>query len=166
MEEKYPYLSKNKETDEDEQDEDDANSTVSALARTSLLDDHESTASGLRKRRDSKEECKMLKKKETLYNLYTYLIHLVTLKNTNRSRTSSRSTSPHKPYPKPNARHRPIAPRSKWHQIVLHASSAAGTTAAVISEESMKCLRYCLSWLQVKKKRNPCLLFFFGSYFF
>ncbi|CEG64361.1 hypothetical protein RMATCC62417_01344 [Rhizopus microsporus] len=128
LEEKYPYLSKNKETDEDEQDEDDANSTVSALARTSLLDDHESTTSGLRKRRDSKEE--------------------FTLKNTNRSRTSSRSTSPHKPYPKPNARHRPIAPRSKWHQIVLHASSAAGTTAAVVSEESMKCLRYCLSWLQ------------------
>jgi uncharacterized protein with NAD-binding domain and iron-sulfur cluster len=31
---------------------------------------------------------------------------------------------------------------------VLHAGSAAGTTAAVISEESMKCLRYCLSWLQ------------------
>lgn len=30
----------------------------------------------------------------------------------------------------------------------MHASSAAGTTAAVISEESMKCLRYCLSWLQ------------------
>lgn len=30
----------------------------------------------------------------------------------------------------------------------MHAGSAAGTTAAVISEESMKCLRYCLSWLQ------------------
>jgi hypothetical protein len=32
--------------------------------------------------------------------------------------------------------------------LVVHASSAAGTTAAVISEESMKCLKYCLSWLQ------------------
>lgn len=31
---------------------------------------------------------------------------------------------------------------------MLHAGSAAGTTAAVISEESMKCLRYCISWLQ------------------
>ncbi|KAI8878804.1 transcription factor Opi1 [Backusella circina FSU 941] len=60
-----------------------------------------------------------------------------------RSRTSSRSTSPHRGITK----HRPLA-RSKWHQIVMHASSAAGTTAAVISEESMKCLRYCLSWLQ------------------
>jgi hypothetical protein len=30
----------------------------------------------------------------------------------------------------------------------VSASSAAGTTAAVISEDSMKCLKYCLSWLQ------------------
>ncbi|EIE82634.1 hypothetical protein G6F55_011892 [Rhizopus delemar] len=67
-----------------------------------------------------------------------------------RKRNSSRSTSPHQPYNKSSSRHphRPIAPRSRWHQIVLHASSAAGTTAAVISEESMKCLKYCLSWLQ------------------
>lgn len=35
-----------------------------------------------------------------------------------------------------------------WQQLVVHASSAAGTTAAVVSEESMKCLKYCLSWLQ------------------
>jgi hypothetical protein len=28
------------------------------------------------------------------------------------------------------------------------ASSAAGTTAAVVSEESMKCMKYCLNWLQ------------------
>jgi hypothetical protein len=34
----------------------------------------------------------------------------------------------------------------------MHASSAAGTTAAVVSEESMKCLRYCLTWLQVKNR--------------
>lgn len=39
-------------------------------------------------------------------------------------------------------------PSSTWQQLVVHASSAAGTTAAVISEESMKCLRYCLSWIQ------------------
>ncbi|PHZ14719.1 uncharacterized protein RHIMIDRAFT_249647 [Rhizopus microsporus ATCC 52813] len=37
---------------------------------------------------------------------------------------------------------------SKWQQIVVGASSAAGTTAAIISEESMKCLKYCLYWLQ------------------
>lgn len=60
-----------------------------------------------------------------------------------KSRPTSRSTSPHRPY----TLHRPI-PKSRWQQIVLHAGSAAGTTAAVISEESMKCLRYCLSWLQ------------------
>ncbi|KAG1445903.1 hypothetical protein G6F56_009751 [Rhizopus delemar] len=85
------------------------------------MDDYE----GIRKRRDSREE---------------YLTN-------GRSRTCSRSTSPHKPYSK-YPRHRAIAPRSRWHQIVMHASSAAGTTAAVISEESMKCLRYCLNWLQ------------------
>lgn len=64
-----------------------------------------------------------------------------------KSRPCSRSTSPHRPY----TLHRPIpksSNNSRWQQIVLHAGSAAGTTAAVISEESMKCLRYCLSWLQ------------------
>jgi hypothetical protein len=117
LEEKYPtYVgSKGKEEEYEDyyQDEDDAHSTVSAFARTSLIDDHEI-----------------------------------------RKRNSSRSTSPHKPYNKSSSRHhhRPIAPRSRWHQIVLHASSAAGTTAAVISEESMKCLKYCLSWLQVRMK--------------
>ncbi|KAG0740225.1 hypothetical protein G6F29_004159 [Rhizopus arrhizus] len=118
LEEKYPtYVgSKRKEEDYEDyyQDEDDAHSTVSAFARTSLIDDHEI-----------------------------------------RKRNSSRSTSPHKPYNKSSSRHHhhhhhhhPIAPHSRWHRIVLHASSAAGTTAAVISEESMKCLKYCLSWLQ------------------
>lgn len=57
--------------------------------------------------------------------------------------------------------------RSKWHQIVMHASSAAGTTAAVISEESMKCLKYCLNWLHVRctptKKSGVFILFFFFS---
>ncbi|CAO0802663.1 unnamed protein product [Mucor circinelloides] len=57
---------------------------------------------------------------------------------------ASRSTSPHRPY----TLQRPSSSKSRWQQIVLHAGSAAGTTAAVISEESMKCLRYCLSWLQ------------------
>jgi hypothetical protein len=82
----------------------------------------------------------------------------------NRSRNPSRSTSPHRPYtitkPTPNRRQTQNQPlvRSKWHQIVMHASSAAGTTAAVISEESMKCLRYCLSWLQVKKNETHAFL--------
>lgn len=42
----------------------------------------------------------------------------------------------------------PPSSSSAWQQLVVHASSAAGSTAAVISEESMKCLKYCLSWLQ------------------
>lgn len=37
---------------------------------------------------------------------------------------------------------------STWQQFVVGAGSAAGSTAAVVSEESMKCLRYCVSWLQ------------------
>ncbi|KAI8996954.1 transcription factor Opi1-domain-containing protein [Pilobolus umbonatus] len=40
------------------------------------------------------------------------------------------------------------ANNSKWQQLVVGAGSAAGSTAAVVSEESMKCLKYCLSWLQ------------------
>ncbi|OBZ80632.1 Clock-controlled protein 8, partial [Choanephora cucurbitarum] len=68
-------------------------------------------------------------------------------RHTNRerkSRPTSRSTSPHRPYKLV----RPDQQKSRWQQLVLNASSAAGTTAAVISEESMKCLRYCLSWLR------------------
>ncbi|KAI9320717.1 transcription factor Opi1-domain-containing protein [Dichotomocladium elegans] len=83
-----------------------------------------------------------------------------------RTRTSgpaTRATSPIRPTPYPQASrstgsafvshhpHRlPLPPsaQSTWQQLVVHASSAAGTTAAVISEESMKCLKYCLSWLQ------------------
>lgn len=37
---------------------------------------------------------------------------------------------------------------STWQQWMVDASSAAGSTAAVISEESMKCLKYCIHWLQ------------------
>ncbi|ORY94156.1 transcription factor Opi1-domain-containing protein [Syncephalastrum racemosum] len=50
-------------------------------------------------------------------------------------------------HPPPNAP-LPTTNSSTWQQLVVHASSAAGTTAAVVSEESMKCLKYCLSWLQ------------------
>jgi hypothetical protein len=46
-----------------------------------------------------------------------------------------------------------LKPENKaWHQIVFGAGSAAGTTAAVVSEESMKCLRYCVSWVQYALK--------------
>lgn len=36
----------------------------------------------------------------------------------------------------------------RWQQWVVGAGSTAGSTAAVISEESMKCLKYCSHWLQ------------------
>ena len=78
---------------------------------------------------------------------------------TDKKRPSSRSTSPLRPYalapksasgPRHHHHHASPLPRSRWQQLMVHAGSAAGTTAAVISEESMKCLRYCLSWLQVR----------------
>ncbi|CAM0141562.1 unnamed protein product [Umbelopsis sp. WA50703] len=83
-------------------------------------------------------------------------------------RVATRSTSPHRRAPysttssnrsrspysttSSNRSRSPILhqsqPRSRWQQLVVGAGSAAGTTAAVISEDSMKCLKYCLSWLQ------------------
>jgi hypothetical protein len=69
----------------------------------------------------------------------------------------SRSTSPARSIAAPYSTHHPhpttsgtAAPPtvSRWQQLVMGAGSAAGTTAAVISEDSMKCLKYCLSWLK------------------
>ncbi|KAI9359032.1 transcription factor Opi1-domain-containing protein [Pilaira anomala] len=67
----------------------------------------------------------------------------------NTHKSSSRSTSPTRPVPyrTHHHHHQPLL-SSRWQQLVVGAGSAAGTTAAVISEESMKCLKYCLSWLQ------------------
>ncbi|KAG2175080.1 hypothetical protein INT44_007558 [Umbelopsis vinacea] len=75
-----------------------------------------------------------------------------------KPRVATRSISPHRSAPySTNASNRSRSPilrqsssqsRSRWQQLVVGAGSAAGTTAAVISEESMKCLKYCLYWLQ------------------
>ncbi|KAL0095551.1 transcription factor Opi1-domain-containing protein [Phycomyces blakesleeanus] len=111
-------------------DEDGPTMAAHALARATISDHHEQQRDGLRRRRDDPRE-----------DPYTKA----------RSRSCSRSTSPHRPYTlaKTVVRHRTNAvPRSRWQQIVAQAGSAAGTTAAVVSEESMKCLRYCLSWLE------------------
>ncbi|KAG2220630.1 hypothetical protein INT45_014060 [Circinella minor] len=77
------------------------------------------------------------------------------------TRPSSRSTSPSRPSPyqhppsrSPIIHHQPTASStSTWQQLVVQAGSAAGTTAAVVSEESMKCLKYCLSWLRYAIQR-------------
>ncbi|KAI8144436.1 transcription factor Opi1-domain-containing protein [Fennellomyces sp. T-0311] len=116
-----------------DQEDEAALAAASALARASLTDNYEPHREGIRRRRTDDPRDELPGKKP-------------------RSRSSSRSTSPHRPYtltksPTPRHTAQPI-PRSRWQQIVMHAGSAAGTTAAVISEESMKCLRYCLSWLQ------------------
>lgn len=65
------------------------------------------------------------------------------------SHSTSRSTSPRRnlsfsPY---SSTHGPasittvLAPKSRWQQLVVNAG-------AVVSEESMRCLKYCLHWLQ------------------
>ncbi|CAO3612923.1 unnamed protein product [Cunninghamella blakesleeana] len=134
----YDKFGKNTPHMEQHDHDEDTMAAVNALARTTLSDDD-----GLRRRRLDEESIRK-----------------------NRSRPHSRSTSPHRPYNKPitststttsNSRHlhsttshrnNSNVNKSKWQQIVMHAGSAAGTTAAVVSEESMKCLRYCLHWLQ------------------
>lgn len=73
-----------------------------------------------------------------------------TTRHRHYNKASSRSTSPIRstaPYTTQHPHHQPLI-TSRWQQLVVGAGSAAGTTAAVISEESMKCLKYCLSWLQ------------------
>ncbi|CAO3610941.1 unnamed protein product [Cunninghamella echinulata] len=112
-------------------EEDPTVAATTALANASLNDNYET-----HRRRHSREESLHIKK--------------------STSRSGSRSTSPHRPYtlsaksPTAIHHHRPLpaTSKSRWKQLVVHAGSAAGTTAAVISEESMKCLKYCLSWLQ------------------
>ncbi|ORX60561.1 hypothetical protein DM01DRAFT_1404807 [Hesseltinella vesiculosa] len=69
-----------------------------------------------------------------------------------RQRTNNYHRSSTSPYPythnKEVAETRQVSSSSTWKQLVAGASTAAGTTAAVLSEESMKCMKYCLSWLQ------------------
>ncbi|KAI8366776.1 transcription factor Opi1-domain-containing protein [Radiomyces spectabilis] len=79
--------------------------------------------------------------------------------HSSRSKYSSRCNSPQSRFSTTAAPAKHVASphpqkyaSSRWQQIVLHASSAAGTTAAVVSEESMKCLRYCISWLQYARR--------------
>ncbi|KAK4515780.1 uncharacterized protein ATC70_010734 [Mucor velutinosus] len=122
----YDKLGYDRKLKEDASEDDETTAATTALARASLYDHQplmhqRSTATG---RRSVMEEDR-------------------------KSRSAaSRSTSPHRPYTLQRPSSNSSNSKSRWQQIVLHAGSAAGTTAAVISEESMKCLRYCLSWLQ------------------
>lgn len=67
-------------------------------------------------------------------------------KTSSRSVSPTRSSSYHINLPD-NSNNSTTQRVSRWQQLVLGASSAAGTTAAIVSDESMKCLKYCLSWL-------------------
>jgi hypothetical protein len=138
----------------------DTETMAAALARASLTDEFD-TGDNLRRRRLD-DDSKYLH--SFLCMRFRFTDPSPSDVRKTRSRPHSRSTSPHRPYTKSatsprhlHAHHRTLAhhprakvSRSKWQQLVVHASSAAGTTAAVVSEESMKCLRYCLHWLQVK----------------
>ncbi|CAO3594674.1 unnamed protein product [Absidia cylindrospora] len=37
---------------------------------------------------------------------------------------------------------------SMWQQLMVGVNSAAGTTTAVISAESIKCIKYCIRWVE------------------
>ncbi|CAO3694016.1 unnamed protein product [Umbelopsis ramanniana] len=125
--------------DELKQEEEDEAATAAAiaLARASLQDVDSRKDLRRRKHRDSDDEDLDMD-----------------LSMKSRSRTTSRSTSPRRsPHPAhvaltPINRRQEQVSRSRWQQLVVGAGSAAGTTVAVVSEESMRCLKYCLSWLQ------------------
>ncbi|KAI7878021.1 hypothetical protein K492DRAFT_149897 [Lichtheimia hyalospora FSU 10163] len=108
--------------EQDEEDEDVTVATARILARTTLSDNtpEHQQHDVLRKRRH--EEAR--RRSKSPYAIQSH--HHAPRRRTTTARQ----------------------PSSTWQQLVVHASSAAGTTAAVISEESMKCLRYCLSWIQ------------------
>ncbi|ORZ19415.1 transcription factor Opi1-domain-containing protein [Absidia repens] len=109
--------------------------TIHALARTSLTDELDDDEQSIRRR--------------------SYRTNDQTIGKP-QSQPHSRTISPHRPYTKSAtsssatlARHsQSKLNKSRWQQLVSHAGSAAGTTVAILSEESMKCLRYCLYWLQ------------------
>ncbi|KAJ2964991.1 hypothetical protein NQZ79_g149 [Umbelopsis isabellina] len=120
-------------------DDEDMTSTTKAMANTSL----DSNANGKRRTHRHSRQLSNDHKNVITDRLST-------------PRVATRSTSPHRrtPYSTTSSTRsrspivRQSQPRSRWQQLVVGAGSAAGTTAAVISEDSMKCLKYCLSWLQ------------------
>jgi len=124
-----------------EEEEEAATAAAIALARASLQDVDPRNDLRRRKHRDSDDEDLDMD-----------------LSSKSRSRTTSRSASPRR---SPHQNHITLTPihrrqeqvsRSRWQQLVVGAGSAAGTTVAIVSEESMRCLKYCLSWLQYATK--------------
>ncbi|CDH49705.1 opi1-domain-containing protein [Lichtheimia corymbifera JMRC:FSU:9682] len=119
--------------EQDDEDEDVTVATARILARTTLSDNATPEQHDvLRKRRheDARRRSKSPYAIQPHHHHQPYPRRRTTATTTTTTTTTARQ------------------PSSTWQQLVVHASSAAGTTAAVISEESMKCLRYCLSWIQ------------------
>lgn len=44
--------------------------------------------------------------------------------------------------------------RRRWQNMLVEAGMTAGGIGAAVSEESMKSLKYCLQWLQVRLETN------------
>ncbi|CAO3591838.1 unnamed protein product [Absidia cylindrospora] len=126
------FSSSNKAYEKRDVEDKETMAAIHALARTSLTDELDGDEQYIRRRRAYHLDDKYIGKP--------------------RSRPHSRSTSPHRSYTKSAAtlaRHsRSKLNQTRWQQLVIQAGSAAGTTVAIMSEESMKCLRYCLYWLQ------------------
>ncbi|CAM0137402.1 transcriptional regulator opi1 [Umbelopsis sp. WA50703] len=135
IEDRYAF---NKAAELKREEEDEAATAAAiALARASLQDTDTRKDLRRRKHRDSDDEDFDMDQSTK-----------------SRSRTTSRSASPARRNPHQNIALTPIVrrqeqvSRSRWQQLVVGAGSAAGTTVAIVSEESMRCLKYCLSWLQ------------------
>jgi hypothetical protein len=50
----------------------------------------------------------------------------------------------------PETEQQQIVARSRWQNLMIEAGMTAGGIGAAVSEESMKSLKYCLQWLQVR----------------
>lgn len=143
----------NKEAELQREEEDEAATAAAiALARASLQDTDTRKDLRRRKHRDSDDE-------DIDMDLSTK----------SRSRTTSRSASPRRnPHQNialtPVVRRQEQVSRSRWQQLVVGAGSAAGTTVAIVSEESMRCLKYCLSWLQYAIKHIEQQMGFLKSF--
>lgn len=65
------------------------------------------------------------------------------------SAAESRTPTPLSQDPNPHSdqnANRQVVPRSRWQSVLLE----AGGIGAAVSEESMRRLKYCLQWLQVR----------------
>ena len=63
-----------------------------------------------------------------------------------RSSTPTQNGDENRSKPSRDSEETQVAQRSRWHAVLLE----AGGLSAALSEESMRRLKYCLHWLQVR----------------